>query len=80
MSLIHIEQAVRNINAKVDENSSPRELALAVEANQLFKEYLEALEDSDLRIDPSVTIKVKGTTIRFDGRNDFADWLTEYLI
>ena len=79
MSLIHIEQAVKNINALVDENSSPRELALAIEANQLFKEYLEALEDSNLRIDPGITVKVKGTVIRFDNQNAFANWLSEYL-
>lgn len=70
-----LQQANAGAYAAIDGGyADPRLLALAVEANQRYIEYLEEVQAMP-RFDPSVTVKVDGSTIRFENDQQFAEWL-----
>lgn len=56
---------------------SKRVLAVGIEINQRYSEYLEQLETSDLHIQNGITVTVGGKKIHFKNDNDFSAWLTE---
>ena len=57
----------------------PRLLAMAVEINQRFIEYLEEVKKHISFCDEGVTVDVDGQRIHFQNRDDFASWLAESL-
>jgi hypothetical protein len=59
--------------------ASSREIAIALEANQSYIDYLDWLKDNMPPIDESVTIDVEGTRIKFQNADDFSDWLAERI-
>ena len=59
--------------------ASSREVAVALEANQSYIDYLDWLKDNMPPIDESVTIRVKETLIKFQNVEGFADWLAERI-
>jgi hypothetical protein len=58
-----------------------RDLAIVVEANQLWIDYLDRLLDEpSLPIhDECVTVKAQGKTIKFQNTDNLADWLAENM-
>ena len=73
-----IDEQVREITSAVYSGSSSREIAVAIEAEQAYIDYLDWLKDN-LSVDTSVTIEVDGTRIKFKNDDDFADWLSERM-
>jgi len=76
----NIEELLKELNtltySAIDEkNADPRLIGVAIEANQRYIEHLEDVQLLPLP-DRSVTVKVDGTTIRFDGDRQFAEWLS----
>lgn len=73
-----IESNVREINKTVSgiENPSQKILAIAIEANQRFIEYLEELETSPLNICAGVTVKAEEKTIKFLSIEEIVEWIT----
>lgn len=53
-----------------------REIAIVLEMNQRYKEYLDDLEIADLRTDTNVVVKVDDETIKFSSIEDVAAWIT----
>lgn len=51
-------------------------IAVAVESNQIYLEYLDSLLDADIIFDTSVTVKVDGVTIKFNSVEEMAAWIT----
>lgn len=56
-----------------------REIAVAVEANQAYIDYLDWLKDNIQPIDLSVTVEVNKTQIKFKNVDDFSNWLAEII-
>jgi hypothetical protein len=80
-----IDEQVRQITQAVFIHHSEgqvlsREIAVALETNQAYIEYLDWLKDNIPPIDSSVIIDVKGTRIKFSNSDCFSDWLAERLI
>ena len=61
------------------ERPSSREIAVVLEANQRYIDYLDWLKDNIPPQDGSVTIEVDGTRIKFQNAEIFASWLAERL-
>lgn len=78
MSPIPIDEQVREIVAAVSEGASSRDIAIAVEANQEYIDYLDHLKDT-LSVDESVIIQVNGTRIKFKNDDDLANWIVEQM-
>lgn len=56
-----------------------RVLAVGIEINQRYTEYLNALLDSDLSQPEGVTVVVDGQKIHFRTDEDFQNWLAESM-
>lgn len=54
-------------------------VAVALEANQLYIEYLDGLKYLTTDQNSSVTVKVDEKTIRFKNVEGLADWLSESM-
>jgi cell division ATPase FtsA len=79
-----IDETVKSINCIVKQMSeknelSTRALALSVECNQLYLEYLDGLLDNINDIDISVTVQVDGKTIKFQNADAMAAWMAEVM-
>ena len=79
-----IQQIVNETNqilaqAQAAGQLSKRVLAVGIEINQRYSEYLEQLEMSDLHIQTGVTVTVDGKKIHFQNDNDFSAWLEENI-
>jgi len=78
---MNIQQTVEEGNASIRAmmaagDADPRALAIAVEMNQLYCDYLDSLLDSDLSVDIAVTVKVDGKCVKFRNIGDVSSWLT----
>jgi hypothetical protein len=72
-----IQQNVLAANKLAFENADSKTLALIVDMNQLYIEYLDELETAPLETKfGEVTVKVDGKTIRFRNVEDFSSWIT----
>lgn len=58
--------------------ASSRDIAIAIEAEQAYIDYLDLLKDN-ISFDTSVTIEVDGTRIKFKNDDDFSKWLVEQM-
>lgn len=56
---------------------SKRILAVGIEINQRYLEYLDDLETADLGVSNGVRVEVDGQVIQFKNTDDFAAWLAE---
>lgn len=76
-----IEETVKAMSAQVfSDNLRGRELAMVVEANQKYVDYLDDLFTAKLEVPAEcVTVQVNGTTIKFENADKFADWLAENI-
>ncbi len=75
----YIDKQVREITESVmSSNPSAREIAVAIEANQMYADYLEQVLDAPAG-DNGVMVSVDGTLIRFKDTEDFSSWLVELL-
>lgn len=54
-------------------------LAVGIEINQRYSEYLEALETADFQIQTGVTVEVNGQRVHFKNNDDFAAWVAENM-
>jgi hypothetical protein len=54
-----------------------RVLAIGVEINQRYTEYLDELLDSDLSQPQGVTVDANGCKLHFKNLDDFSSWLVE---
>lgn len=79
---IPIDVQVKQIVNNVLQNESPssREIAVALEANQRYIDYLDWLKDNIPPQDESIVIEVNGMRIKFQNTDDFSNWLSEQLI
>jgi len=71
-----IQQIVNEITRCALEHPTVKNLMVAIEAQQRFMEYLDELEVAEFDIDTTVTVKVDGKTIRFEGIEDVTTWIT----
>jgi hypothetical protein len=74
-----IDEQVKQITSSVYDGASSREVAVAIEANQAYIDYLEWLKDNLPTGDETVMIEVDGTRIVFKNEDDFANWLAEQM-
>lgn len=74
-----IDEQVRQITSAVYDGAGDRDIAIAIEANQSYIDYLEFLGDNLPKIGLSVTVEIDGTRIRFKNDEDFANWLSEKM-
>jgi hypothetical protein len=81
MSIQQIVNEANQILARAQQAGqlSKRVLAVGIEINQRYSEYLEQLETADLHIQTGITVTVDGKTIRFQNDNDFSEWLAENI-
>lgn len=73
-----IAERIAWMNAVIrgDEKLDARTLAVVVEANQQYVDYLDELLDGRQAVCTAVTVKVNGTTIKFKNAEDMAAWIT----
>jgi hypothetical protein len=75
-----IQQIVNETNQILhSEPPTKRVLAVGIEINQRYLEYLEWLEEQDLSTENGVTVNVDGQKIRFPDMDKFANWITENM-
>ena len=74
-----IDEQVRQIVQVAYDGAGSREVAVAIEANQAYIDYLDWLKDNMPALDGSVTIEVDGTRITFKNEDDFTNWLVEQM-
>ena len=74
-----IQQIVNETNDLLGQGASKRMLAVGIEINQRYTEYLDALLDGDLSQPEGVTVEVDGQKIHFRTTDDFANWLAESM-
>lgn len=79
-----IQQIVNETNriirqAESQDQLSKRVLAVGIEINQLYSEYLEKLETADFNIQTGVTVEIDGKTVHFKNDADFSEWLVGHL-
>lgn len=79
-----IEQIVRQTNALVSEmcdtgKPDKRVLAVAVEINQKYLEYLEELENAVLPVHSGIDVELDGQIVHFRSFDAFSNWLAEQL-
>lgn len=78
---LRIQDTVKNTNrimAQAQEEGylSKRLLAVGIEINQLYSEYLQDLE---IEIKTGVTVAIDGQKIHFRNDEDFTNWLAENI-
>jgi len=78
-----IDETIKKINSIVEnmgENGelSERALAIAIECNQRYIEYLDDLLDS-VHVSGDITVSVDGKKIKFQNANSMAAWITEVM-
>lgn len=56
-----------------------RDMALVMEANQRYTEYLEWLETMPLVVNTNLTLEVDGKRVRFQTIDNMASWLSENI-
>ena len=76
-----IDKQVNQITADTlrrvsDGQADSRELAVALEANQRYIEYIDWLKDN-ISAGTSVTVLVDEQAVKFDDTNALAEWLAE---
>lgn len=79
-----IQQIVNEANDKLaqlrgTEGFTKRVLAVGIEINQRYTEYLDSLLDGDLSQPDGVTVEVDGKTIHFPTSEAFQNWLAENM-
>jgi hypothetical protein len=79
---LRIQETVNKANhtilkAQQEGTLDKRMLAVGIDINQHYTEYLDRLLDGDLVIDNGVTVDVDGQRIRFGNTDDFSAWLAE---
>ena len=79
-----IQQIVNETNGKLaelrgTEQFTKQVLAVGIEINQRYTEYLDALLDSDLSQPAGVTVQVDGQKIHFRTDEDFSNWIAENM-
>lgn len=84
MSILHIQQLVEDVNKDIyilreSGQLEKRVLAVGIEMNQRFIEYLDELEISPLHIQNGVDVDVDGKIIRFKNMDDFSEWVLEEM-
>lgn len=77
-----IDDTVRQANQIVENmrasgRNDKRVLAVAVEINQLYLEYLEEVETGPIPVHKGVYVEVDGQVIHFKDSEDFARWCAE---
>lgn len=77
---MNIQESINQINATVramcdSGKPDPKVLAVAVEANQLYLEWLDELLDG-VKVCTAVVVRVAGETIKFQSIEDVAAWIT----
>lgn len=81
---LHISEIVNESNALLAGITNPdkRILAIGIEINQRYVDYLDELEDAlingHIRIESGVTVALDGRTIKFKDTHDFSNWLSEH--
>lgn len=83
MSPTRIDEQIRQITDMTFQRASEglasnREIAIALEANQAYIDYLDWLKDNAQQ-DQGIMVEVDGTRIKFNNEDDFSDWLAEQL-
>lgn len=78
----HIQTRVENVTQMIrhlaeNKQLEKRVLAVGVEMNRRYLEYLEELETSALPITNGVDVEVEGCVIHFQNMDDFSGWLAE---
>jgi hypothetical protein len=76
-----IQEQVKRINQIVGEMTDtgkpdPQAVAVALESNQRWIEYLDDLELTVTVPKTAVVVKVNGTTIKFNSVEEMAAWIT----
>jgi hypothetical protein len=74
---VQARQIVKNV--LMSESPSTREIAVSIEANQSYMDYLDWLKDNIPPQDGSVTIEVDGKRIKFQSVENFSEWLAERI-
>jgi hypothetical protein len=79
-----IDDAITQVNKIIEYMGeagglSARTLALAVECNQRYLEYLDGLLDNINSIDFSVTVQTDGKRIKFKNIDAMAEWMAEVM-
>lgn len=74
-----IDEQVNQIVSAVYDGASSRDVAIAIEAQQAYIEYLDWIKDNIPPQDGTVTIEVDGTRIVFKNEDDFSNWLAEQM-
>jgi hypothetical protein len=77
-----IQQIVDESNGKIYKlreggELTKKVLAVGIEINQRYTEYLDAILDSDLSQPEGVTVNIDGQKIYFPSQQAFADWIAE---
>jgi predicted RNA-binding protein Jag len=78
-----IDETIKNMNSIVEKMSedgelSERALAIAVECNQRYIEYLDDLLDT-IHVNSNVTVYVDGKKIKFQNADSMAAWIAEVM-
>ena len=75
-----IDTIVKDMIARAHaDGADPKTIAMAVEANQLYYEYLDWLKDYEWELDGSITVEVNGTRVKFENTDTFSSWLAEQV-
>jgi hypothetical protein len=74
-----MDEQVNQIVSAVYDGASSRDVAIAIEAQQAYIEYLDWIKDNIPPQDGTVTIEVDGTRIVFKNEDDFSNWLAEQM-
>lgn len=74
----NVQNVNRNIHALHEAGKlEKRVLAVGIEMNQRYLEYLEELETAPLQVANGINIEVDGSIIHFDDMESFSSWLSE---
>lgn len=77
-----IQQMVNEANKILsgEEIKTKRLIAIGIEINQRYYEYLDGLLEEDLAVkDNGVTIVVEGKKVHFQNVDSFSEWLAENM-
>lgn len=75
--MTNIEQQLQEFRSSVMSNPSPRGMAMLIEANQAYADYLDFLLTVPKEFHTEITITVEEKTIRFKDVEGFSSWLEE---
>jgi hypothetical protein len=81
MTIDEIIREVNNIARKMYEDGelSKRVLAIAVECNQIYADYLDYLQDNIRVRNDGITVAVDGKKIKFQNADSMAAWIAEVM-